>query len=807
MVRRPPRLVAGLATSLLLGLGTLALPVPSAHADRSTDHGVDDSSSARPAPVSRSGKRRAKPGVRSTEYDAPLEITIDALTPGLLPRKGPLVVRGTVTNVDLEAWDRINLYPMFGAGPGCVGCPPGMTTEDELKDAVATDPESQVGVRDTHHPDVSMQIATLGPGETADYAIRIPQKVLRGVFANPTTGVYWFGVHALGENAQGRDQLADGRARTFLPYVAPADSTRVQTAVVVPLRGRVAHSAAGELGRTERWESYLSPQGTLGGPLAFGTASGTAPVTWLVDPAVPDAVSQLAAGNPTRAVAPIVPLPEPDAGESPTAGADESDDVPTDDSSPDGGTTLGDAPGSPTLAADDPLVRSAQSWLGQAQGALSHNDVALLPYGDPDLAAAAHSLPSIYAAARQQATPTLDAWGITGTPAVMAPNGYLDAAAISRVDDDTTILLGEQEFAEADFPNGPPIGGLVDKRPVVVTATPTAKGGPGPDDALAPVALRQRLLSEAVIRVLAAEESGSSRPVPIVLPVPQGVDAAGAREFWTGLDPALIDLVDLSTVTHANALAAGGSDLAASRQIDTDQLTYPSTQKIHQLETDVFPQAGGLIRAGRSFQRLLGDGYAITTTGTTGAVGGTDLVGEALAGTSYAMRGDADAAPRLGRSRTWVDDQLGQVSIDAPPGVTLSSSSGNFNVALANGLDQAVTVKIQVSSDSAASIEVADSIVLAAHSRASIPVRAVMHGNGVHNVRLQVTDLDGVPIGAEDELPIRSGQVGAVIWVIIGTGAGILFLAIGIRLFRRFRDPDHAAEDDAPATDGDEVTP
>ena len=46
-------------------------------------------------------------------------------------------------------------------------------------------------------------------------------------------GVYWFGVHALGTNAAGRDAVADGRARTFLPYVPPKDRGRpIDTALV-----------------------------------------------------------------------------------------------------------------------------------------------------------------------------------------------------------------------------------------------------------------------------------------------------------------------------------------------------------------------------------------------------------------------------------------------------------------------------------------------------------------------------------------------------------------------------------------------
>ena len=66
-----------------------------------------------------------------------------------------------------------------------------------------------------------------------------------------------------------------------------------------------------------------------------------------------------------------------------------------------------------------------------------------------------------------------------------------------------------------------------------------------------------------------------------------------------------------------------------------------------------------------------------------------------------------------------------------------------------------------------------------------------------------MTDVDGTPLGSSVEVPIRSGQVSEVIWVIIGAGVGILFLAIGLRLVRRIRaeraepPPDPATEVEA----------
>ena len=58
---------------------------------------------------------------------------------------------------------------------------------------------------------------------------------------------------------------------------------------------------------------------------------------------------------------------------------------------------------------------------------------------------------------------------------------------------------------------------------------------------------------------------------------------------------------------------------------------------------------------------------------------------------------------------------------------------------------------------------------------------------GVSNVQLIVTSEAGVPLGSTDELPIRSGQVSQVIWVILAAGVALLFGAIFVRLVARFR--------------------
>jgi hypothetical protein len=177
---------------------------------------------------------------------------------------------------------------------------------------------------------------------------------------------------------------------------------------------------------------------------------------------------------------------------------------------------------------------------------------------------------------------------------------------------------------------------------------------------------------------------------------------------------------------------------------------------------------------------------------------------EALTGASYHYRTDPDAAAaRLARSRRWIDHKLRKVGIEGPPAVTLSSADGSFAVTVANDLDRSVTVRIAADSvGDEVEVEVGDPIVLAADSRTTIVLEAHSSASGVHNVILSLTDEEGTQLGSSVEVPIRSGQVSEVIWVILGAGCGILFVAIVLRLVRRLRGrnrgPTGAAAPTAP---------
>jgi hypothetical protein len=131
--------------------------------------------------------------------------------------------------------------------------------------------------------------------------------------------------------------------------------------------------------------------------------------------------------------------------------------------------------------------------------------------------------------------------------------------------------------------------------------------------------------------------------------------------------------------------------------------------------------------------------------------------------------------------------QLASITIAAPRGVTLSSTSGRFAATVTNGLDQPVRVSIDAVSDGPLSITGPTTLEIGPNGSSTVLLNAATRRPGIHNVTLRLTDSTGTPLGSGDSLPIRSAEVSNVIWVILGTGVVLLFGAIAVRLVRRLR--------------------
>jgi len=423
------------------------------------------------------------PARATTDSGDPLAVSIDTLTPSTVPKKGVVTVTGEITNDDTSTWTGINVYAFIGDTP--------ITTPAELSGAVVAaeeDPTAPLGDRITEPGDY-VTIPRLAPGASASYTLHVPRKDL----PVSAPGVYWFGVHALGDGPDGRDTSADGRARTLLPLVPTSKKTvPEEVALVVPLRAHVVHETDGRLADLNEWDRLLGPSGRLTSALALG--SGSQPVTWLLDPAVIDALRQLAAGNPPT-------LPTSTAKPRPNA----------------------------------PIAVQANAWLTRFEQYVPDNELMSLPYGDLDVDGAAARAPALYATARERSTGALAAAHLDATPVDAPITGYASAGAL-KLDSATPTIVSDLAVGGAQSPVAK-IGG----QPLYVASSGASSGGPGPDDPHATVSMRQRLLAEAAVRL------GSTKPLIVSLPASWSTSDPAA--FLSGLNVPWLSLMTLDAAT------------------------------------------------------------------------------------------------------------------------------------------------------------------------------------------------------------------------------------------------------------------
>lgn len=674
----------------------------------------------------RSGARTPAQAPQAGPAPGSLEVTIDTMTPSVLPRRGPLVLSGTVANRTDEPWIGLNIHPFLSYFP--------MQTAEELEVSAESDAEIYLGPRIVTPGAFDNSIDELAPGANARWEVRIPQADLRAQ-ADGSDGVYWVGVHALGADSTGRDAVADGRARTFIPRVSPG-VRQVPTSIVLPIRHAVRHQADGSLADPEEWAAEFGPGGRLNNILDLAERAGNASITFVIDPAVLDAARRIAAGNPPRDLRPTVT--EEDA-EQPAEEETEGTD---------------DEPEEPSAA-----QAAAEDWLTRLTARTSGNRVLALPYGDLDVSGALRSHAALFASAQALSETTFKAAGITATPAVVPPSGVVNPALLGQLTAGTVLLVSDDALPSGGA--GPaPAAVTTSGRRVEVYDAAASTGGPLPGSRLGAVALRQRILAEAVVRSL----SPGSDPA-LVVSLPHDFDPGPANvEFFRGLERPFLGLVPA---------AAGTGDAP-----EVEELAYPQGQARRELGSPVFAATQSLIDVGASLDSVLSENDAVAGV----------IAGEAMTGASYLVRGDREAAIRGSQaSASWVRGQLNRISIDAPSFVILSAESGPFAVTVRNGLDQPVTVQIQAHTRDDLVIRAPARIELAPESRQTVNLTAQANSIGVHPVRIVATDENGQAVGQDAQINIRSNNTGRIIWVVMGVGVGILFLAVLVRLVRRFR--------------------
>ncbi|HEU5045419.1 MAG TPA: DUF6049 family protein [Nocardioidaceae bacterium] len=695
---------------------------------------------------------------------APLQVTIGSLAPSTIPRHGRITVTGRITNRSDMTWTNLQAYLFTSSTP--------MRTAEELDAAAHTDPTAEVGAR-LYKPGLYDDVGDLNPGQSTNYVLSVPRRALQ-ITGEP--GVYWVGVHVLGGNVDGRDGIADGRARTFMPLMSPRGPD-TSLSLVVPIQGPVERLSDGSLARATAWKRRFGTDGRLGRLLSL-CATANQPFTWVVDPAVLDAASAIARGNPPIAIA-----PPRDIGSSSAPSPSPS---PSPSESPSGTPSGSPGQGSAQL---NPAQQAASDWVRGFQAQATGRAVLAMPYGNLDVASVMrHQDEPLYRRAVALSTDTLQKLGIASSPAVSPPRGFLPQVAVHQLSSATTVLLSDRAVPGAATPvlaGGAPQGLAAGAgsavpprgaRPSIVLIDSTASsGGPGPTPRFDALAIRQRIVSEAAVHALSPD-----RTQPLVVSTPDlwnpGADWRTSN-FFAGLDLSWLHHVDMPTV-----LAGAGNP--AGQVPTADKLVYPRVRRAAELPQANLQATRELVRTGQVLAGLLADNDSVDTV----------LAKSGMLASSVRVRSHPKVAQEhaIGAARR-VRTLMQRVRIDGPSFVTMSSQEGTFAVTLVNGLRQPITVGVEADTGSPdLSISAPDPVTLAAGQRASVRLHATARDIGVHSVRLLPTNANGVPVAAGTRFSVRSSQVGLVIWIIMGVGAGVLLIASAIRIVRRVRGRDRS---------------
>ena len=540
----------------------------------------------------------------------------------------------------------------------------------------------------------------------------------------------------------------------------------IAAGVIVPLRTTVRYRGNGKVGGTTRWLRTLSEGGRLHGLLGASDAAGQ-PFTWLVDPAVLDAVSRLAAGNPPRTLAPDPSVPgqepvEPPAPEAPAEPGVAGSAVP---SVPDlANATPDDMQGEKQRL----LAGTAATWLERFRTETVGRSLLALPYGDLDVSAAVRHDPQRYLQALERSGAVMTALGLRSRLAVVPHDGLLSPEAIEATPPEATIILSDTAFAVPPTTDTSMLRLL--KHRILITSTGAESGGPAPTAADDPLAVRQRLLSEAALRL----DAGSSAPV--VLTVPTDWDAGDMETLFEAFDTPWLDADSISQIT---ALPATGSSRKA--------LDYTDEAVAAELSSITFATT----RRATDTSALLEEVLTLQSTVEV------QVLDELLTNLSELHRPDPlRALESIRKTEATLRGRLASIRVQAPTAITLSSDTGPLGVTLVNGLDQPVSVALQAEGDEGLSLRGTTNRDLAPGARTLVRFEATAEQTGMHQLDFVVTSQSGVPLGSSAELPVRASSVSGLIWVVMAAGAALLFGAIAMRLVRRARRARRPSPDD-----------
>ncbi|MGH8774543.1 MAG: DUF6049 family protein [Jiangellaceae bacterium] len=578
------------------------------------------------------------------------------------------------------------------------------------------------------------------PGETAQFQLTVPVDEIN--FGAP--GVYAVGVDIRATTPDDERLTVDSQ-RTVVPWLDTVEPLpTVPVALLWPLAAQPSLLPDGSL-IDDDLAADLADGGILSDLVAM---AADAPVTWAVDPDLLATVDTMAAGYAVRRA---------DGSTDEGAGAD-----------------------------------AAAAWL-EAYGAATEGDqTLLLPYAGPDVQALAAADATLAAQTADDAADLTSALVDGDAPAVawLAGGGTADEAtltALAGTTVDTVVLSGRAVVQREPEAVVTARAGEEELDTVVSDSGLDAavSAALGTDPAAGAAAVRQGWLAETAMVALAAAEGADPAPAMVAAaPFPSPLDAevaAALVQTWTQT-PWIVPtpLADLPVTVGPSIVTP-----------DPSAPTAPSA-----LSPDLVTAVANLREQTAHYKALLAESDPDTDR----------LDRAAIRAASATWRTDQDAGSAYTEAATaFATGPLRQVTVVAPEQPTLSSNRGVFPLTIRNALDRPVVVRLEFTSDNPTRLSIADvpEQLVEAGEQLSVDVTAEAVVNGRVPVTVQLTSVDGAPLGAPQRMVVNATDYGTIGWLVVGGAVALLAGTAIVRLVRQRRNAGNA---DVAAAAGSGVT-
>lgn len=686
----------------------------------------------------------------------PVDLTVASFDPVTVTPNRPLRISGQVRDMGGPVLRDVAVEVAVATTP--------VTARSAIDDSLA-DPGYLAPL-----PDATQSLGAVRAGQAATYRLRVDTTTL----PVSVTGVYPLRLSVVATVRGARTTVA--QVTTALPwYPDPSQVARTRMLFVWPLMAAPQRDRSGVF-PDESLAQQLRPGGRLD---TLVTAAADRPVAWFVDPALLADTSAMSAGYQVRGT-PAAPGPAGSTAATPDA------------SSPDTGSATGSAtPTTPTdgpSAAEPPAIKGtgaddARRWLEQLNVASSRQTLAVVPYGDLDVA-------SVVDARRAGLARSASRWGaaqaqtLLGRPVVRDVAWPVDGMAsattvdrLPRAGDRAVLLSGDQApptVVPAYTPSGRALVGA-DDFPALLTdpALDALVADPGNVD---PVLARQRFLAETLL--ITAELPTASRLVAVAPP-----------RRWNPT-PAYADAL-MAAFTEARWLRPVSLDRALRWPVPTlAREDLPESAPDGQLPTSYVDAAAA------SFARLVTFAGILTEPNPT-----VPRFRSALySSLSTYWRDDVEGGLRsLSATSTALDTDRDKVRIVSRGG-TLTSNSGPFPITVVNDLDQDVQLGLDVESTDPLRLQITapDTVKVPSGGRVSVDAEIDATTSGDLSATAQiVTPTVRAPYSEPVVLEVRVRAYGQVALLVFGGAAALLIMAAGIRVFRRVRRSRQTAAPEA----------